>query len=184
MQHKNYLAMETKVKVSQDTLYKYMMAHGVKLVRLAEITGLSEGTINQCFKHASVNGGRARVFSPTALIKINGALPLLAQNLRQSVVRFGSSKTFTNMRGRTCDPALIDPIKNTIGKYFNLNIMCQNVLGWSKSMKHNILESRTGIAYGCISKEDAERINTELIAVAGVLDSYEIVTDSDITQIL
>lgn len=182
--HQNGGIMETKVKVSQDTLYAYLQQHGVKLVRLAEITGLSEGTLNQCFKHTVVNGGQPRSFSPMALIKINGALPLLAQALRQCTLRFGSSQTFTNNRGRTCDPALIEPIKTVIGQYFSLNVMCQQVLGWSKAMKHNILESRTGIAYGCVSKEDAERINTELMAVAGVLDSYEVVTDSDTAQTL
>lgn len=176
----SYSIMTRKVNVSQDTLYKFLMEHGIKLVRLAELTGLSEASINVCFKHSLGTNGQPRMFTPKAIERINAALPQLAESILGCVLTFGSKEvTDPNRRGNIFDPALVAPIKNDIGRHFNLCKFCQDVLGWSKPMKHNILESNTGLAYGHITKEDVERINTELISVAGVLTSYRIIIDID-----
>ena len=165
-----------KVQVTQDTLYQYLTDHGVKLVRLAELTGLSEASINVCFKHSKGTNGQPRVFTQKAVDKINGALPSLAKSIRQSVLTFGSEETFTNLRGTTYDPALVEPLKK-IGDLMNLTSMVNRVLGWNKDKKENTLVSPSSKNYGNISKEDADRVNAELLAVAGVLSSYEVVIE-------
>lgn len=171
-----------KVNVSQDRLYQFLNEHGIKLVRLAELTGLSEASINVCFNHTLGTNGKPRVFTPQAIEKINDALPQLAESILGCSLTFGSKETYTNRRGKTYDPALVDPIKNEIGRHFNLSHFCDKVLKWSKPMKHNILESKTGLAFGHITKDDVERANTELLAVAGVLASYRIIIDIDISN--
>jgi len=174
--------MTRKVNVSQDTLHQYLTEHGVKLVRLAELTGLSEASINVCFNHKMGSNGKPRVFTPQAIEKINEALPKLADSISGCLLTFAPKNKKPNRKGNVYDPALVCPIKNEIGRHFNLGFFCEKVFGWSKSMKHNILESNTGLAYGHISKEDVERANTELTAVASVLASYRVIIDIDISD--
>ena len=49
--NKNYKGTMEKIKVSQDTLYSYLTEHSVKLVRLAELVGISGASMTSCFKH-------------------------------------------------------------------------------------------------------------------------------------
>jgi len=167
-----------KIKVSQDTLYSYLTEHSVKLVRLAELVGISGASMTSCFKHQIINGGNRRSFTPKTIDKLNAALEQVADNLRSCVLTFGSDQVFTNQRGITYDPALVEPIKQ-IGEWLNLTAMVQRVLGWNQDKKENTLVSPSSKNYGNITKKDADRINTELLSVAGVLSSYEVVPDSE-----
>ena len=167
--------MEQKLQVTSDTLHAYLTEHGVTITRLSEITGVSVPTINSCFLHHKMADGTPRRFTAKILEKLNAALVQMSADIRGCLLTFGSERTFTNQRGKTYDPALVDAIKNGAGRYFNVNKLCENVLGWNKSKKHNVLETVTGKAYGCISKEDADRLNAELLSVAAVLSSYEVV---------
>ena len=165
-----------KVKISQDTLYQYLLEHGVKMIRLTELMEMSGSTITSCFKHQPLNNGTPRSFTRKAIVKLNAALPQIAENLRNSILVFGSDQVFTNQRGKTYDPALIEPLKK-IGEYMNLTALVQRVLGWNQDKKENTLVTPSSNNYGCISKQDADRINAELLSVAGVLSSYEVVAD-------
>lgn len=172
-----------KVQVSQDALYNFLMEHGVKLVRLAELTGLSEASINVCFKHYPGSTGLPRTFTPQAIDRINTAIGVMADDLRRCILKFGSEQTTPpNQRGKSYDPALVEPIKR-IGEYMNLTALVQRVLGWSKSKKDCILVTKVSKVYGNISKDDADKINAELLAVAGVLGSYEIVPEEESTNV-
>jgi len=165
-----------KVQVSSDTLYQFLMGHGVKLVRLAELSGISEATINVCFKHTRGTNGKPRVFTLKAIEKINAALELYATELRGCVLNFGSNQVFSNQRGNFYDPALINPMKR-IGEYLNLTSLVNRTLGWSKNKKDCVLVSPSSKAYGNISEADADAINTEILAVAGVLSNYELISE-------
>lgn len=171
--------MERKVKVSSDVLFEYMTEHGVKMLRLAELTGLSDATLHVCFKHMAGSNGQPRTFTPQAVKKINEALPVIANELRGCMLAFGSNQTRTNSRGTTYDPALVEPLKN-IGLVLNLTALVTRVLGWSKQKKDSILVTKVSKVYGNISQADVDRVNTELLAVAAVLSSYEVVADNNI----
>lgn len=166
-----------KVKISQDALYQYITEHGIKLVRLAELTGLTNTSINSCFKHDLNRDGTPRIFTRKVTDKINDALPRIADMLRESTLHFGSSQVFTNKHGRTYDPALVEPMKK-IGNILNLTALVERVLGWNKRKKANIIVDNNSKVYGNITEEDVNRINAELLAVAGVLSSYEMVSDA------
>jgi len=165
-----------RVKVSQDVLYQFLTEHGIKLVRIAELTGLSEGSINSCFKHQLINNGVPRRFTKYNVRKLNEAIWQIADSIRGCVLQFGSERTFTNQRGATYDPALVEPLKR-VGEWMNLSALTERVLGWNRSKKDNVLVTKSSKAYGCISQADADRINAELLSVAGVLSSYEVVAD-------
>lgn len=165
-----------KVQISQDALYQFIQNHGIKLVRLAELSGLSEASINSCFKHQIINRGIPRSFTPAACERLSEALGLIANDLRQSVLKFDPERAETNSRGTAYDRGLVEPMK-TIGKLLNLTALCERVLGWSKKKKESILVSPASKVYGNISEADAAAINTELLTVAGVLAGYEVVPD-------
>lgn len=170
-----------KVKISQDTLYQYIIDHNIKLVRIAEMVGVSEANINSCFKHHKDAHGNPRSFTRYNIRKLNIALEQIAAELRGCMLAFGSDRTFTNMRGKTYDPALVEPIKR-IGNLLNLTALVSRVLGWNQNKKENTLVSPSSKNYGNITREDTDRINAELLAVAGVLSSYEVVADESPTQ--
>lgn len=172
-----------KVEVSQDTLYQYMLTHGIILSRLAELIGKSPEVVRSCFKHHKDGRGKPRYFSHANIVAINKALPVIADELRARLLTFGSDQTYTNQRGATYDPALIGPIKE-IGKYLNITALVERLLGWSKGKKSAVLVQTSGKAYGCVSEPDVVAINNELLAVAGVLSSYEVVADGDVLPAL
>ena len=169
--------MNKKVQISQDTLYKYLTEHGVTVSRLAELMNTTAANINSCFLHHKNSDGSIRRFTSRNIPELNQALEKMAEDIRSRVLTFGSDQTFTNQRGNTYDPALVERMKNDVGYYFNLTALCEKVLGWKKSKKHNVLETISSKVYGYISQDDVNRINAELLSVAGVLSSYEVVPD-------
>ena len=165
-----------KEQVSQDTLYEYMQAHGLKMTRLAQLIGKSDDVVTSCFKHHKDVHGRPRSFNDQHLALINEALPRLADELLARRLEFGKGDVTTNRWGNVYDPSLIEPI-NELGVYMNVTALVDRVLGWKKGKKSAVFCQPSSKAYGCISKADATAINTELLAVAGVLSSYEVVAD-------
>ncbi|MDD6017078.1 MAG: hypothetical protein PUC18_12540 [Prevotellaceae bacterium] len=165
--------MKQKIPISQDALYEYMKDHGVKIVRLAELSRLSKTTFNLCFKHVPHSNGTPRSFSANAVEAINQALPQIAAGLRSCILAFGSEQTFVNQLGMCYDPALVEPIKK-VGYWMNLTVMTRKVLGWSYDKKEARLTSPSSYSYGNITKKDVNRINAELLSVAGMLDGVEV----------
>jgi hypothetical protein len=51
------------------------------------------------------------------------------------------------------------------------------VLGWNEKKKNATLSAPSSAIYGCVSRDDVNRINAELLAVAGVLSNYEVVAE-------
>ena len=168
-----------KIQVSQDTLYQYIIEHGLTVLRLAEYMGVNNSTITNYFRHNIGFDGKPYSFTGSSIERLNDTLVKIAEDIRGCLLTFGSDRTYTNQRGKTYDPALVPLIKNGPGRYFNLNALCERVLGWNKSKKHNILETVTGRAYGCISKDDVDRINAEIRAVADTLAGWEVVAGGD-----
>ncbi len=170
-----------KVKISSDTLYKFLTEHNVKQVRIAEKMGISVASLTSCFKHQLINNGVPRNFTVQNINRMNVAISQIAAELRMCLLTFGSDKTYTNQRGVTYDPALVAPLKR-IGKYMNLTALVARVLGWNQDKKETTIVSPSSKNYGNITREDADRINAELLSVAGVLSSYEVVADESPTQ--
>ena len=170
---------EEKEQITQDQLYQFFTDHNLKLVRLAELTGLSEASINVCFKHSPGTNGQPRVFTRRAVRKINAALEIMAQEIKSCRLDFESNKVKPNQRGKVYAPGLLEPIKTKIGYYFNITKMVEGILGWNYIKKHNVLDSNTGKAYGCITKDDADRLNLELMIVSNMLACCEVVAEQD-----
>lgn len=167
-----------KIKVTQDTLYEYILAHDLKMTRLAELIGKSDNVVFSCFKHHKDARGHARYFSAKNIKAINEALPVIANELYDRLMTFGSPETYTNRNGATYDPALIENFKE-IGRYVNITAMTQRLLGWNQFKKTAVLVQKTSNSYGCISREDVIIINNELLSIAGVLLKYELIPNKE-----
>lgn len=168
--------MIQKIQISSDTLYQFLKEHGVKETRIADIMGFSTTSLNDCFAHRAMPNGKPRTFTSKTIKKLNYAIEQMAESLRSSVLTFGSEQTYTNQWGNTYDPALLEPMKE-LGKLVNLTALVERVLGWNKFKKQAVFVAKNSISYGCISQDDVNRINAELLAIAGVLSSYEVVLD-------
>lgn len=166
----------SKIKVSQDYLYEYLIEHNVTISRLPQLMGVSDGAVYGCFRHTPDRFGRPMRFSPAITEKLNTALPTLAAQIQQATITFGSDQTFTNSWGRTYDPAAREAVL-AVGKYFKLTPFLERVLGWKKGKRDMILVSRKSRVFGQVSQEDVNRINAELLSVASVLSSWEVVID-------
>lgn len=167
-----------KIKISQETLYQYMLAHDIKVTRLAEQMGVSFSLVNSCFRHHKNRHGTPRSFRAEHLAAINEALPRIADELRELLLKFGSPRAYTSLRGTIFDPALVEQFKE-LGKYLNITGLAVRVLGWSKRKKNQVLVDSTSIVYGHISQADAIAVNNEVLSIIGALTSYEVVADTD-----
>ncbi len=168
--------MVQKTKVTPDVLYQYLTEHGVKMVRLAELMRTSEASISSCFKHHKKSDGSLRSFTPRNIRNLNVALKQISIDLRGCSLIFGSAQVYTNQRRKTYDPALVEPMKR-IGELLNLTALVERVLGWDKQKKDNVLVTKSSKVYGTISKDDADRINSELFNIADALSTFEVVLD-------
>lgn len=170
-----------KKKVSQDFLFKYITDHGVNISTLAELMGMSATMINGCFRHNKDANGNPRNFPERTLPKLNEALGELAGQMRCSLITFGSDQTFTNRRGMANDPACVEQI-NGLHRYFKMTQFLKYVLGWSQNKKSIILHTPSSKGYARISRDDVDRINAEILAVAGMLDFIEVTADAETSK--
>ena len=166
-----------KIKVNQDELYRYLKDHDVKMLRLSELMGTCDTAVTMCFKHSPDRMGEPRWFSAKSVQLINKALPQLAQELRGCMLHFGSELTYTNSHGHEYDPGQILPLK-TLGRYLNITSLTHRLLGWSQNKKSSVLCRPNAINYGNISKQDVNIINTEILSITEVLDSYELMLNT------
>jgi len=164
-----------KIQVSQDFLYDYLKEHSFIITVLSTYMGISESIVRGCFHHDLNRLGRPMSFSAANIAKLNEALNAIADNLRRCVLTFGSDQAFINQRGTAYDPGLVEQIKNGMGKFFKMKGMTERVLRWNKTKCYTTLAVRKSPMYGKVSREDADRLNAELLSVAGVLSSYEVV---------
>lgn len=169
-----------KIKVSSDTLYKYLLEHNFVISVLSDSMGVSYAIVSGCFRHSQNRYGNPIKFSSANIKKMNDAIMQIASEMRNSLVVFGTKQMFTNQHGTTYDPGLIEPIKQGVGKFFKLRGLTEKVLGWNVAKCGMTFSSPSSKIYGNISREDVNRINAELLAVAGVLSSYEVVAEEDL----
>lgn len=170
-----------KIKVSQDFLYNYLTEHNFTISALSEMMGVSDSVVSACFQRTPNRHGKPQKFSASNIERMNKALPMIANELRGCLLTFGSDQTYTNLHGSTYDPALVDQIKNGMNKYFKIRGLLNRLLGWNVTKCRTTLSIIKSPVYGNVSREDADRINAELLSVAGVLSSYEVVADEDTT---
>ena len=167
-----------KVNVSQDFLYEYLKEHNMTIMMIAKKMGASESVVRNSLQRNPNRHGNAMRLSAANLLKLNSALEEIADELRGCLVTFGSDKMFTNQRGTTYDPGTL-PALQRVGEYFNMKALTERLLGWNKTKRDITLSVKSSPMYGRVTKEDIDRINAELLAVAGVLSNYEVVPDAN-----
>lgn len=165
-----------KVKVTQDVLYQFLVEHNVNLSGIAREMQANPTLVAGCFKRNLDRHGKPRRFTPETLPRLNEAIDNFSARLRGNLIQFGSEQTFTNNWGKTYDPGVLPSLK-TLSQYFNLTAFIIRVLGWNERKKNATMSAPSSPAYGCVSKNDVNRINAELLAVAGVLGNYEVVIE-------
>lgn len=165
-----------KIKPSQDALYRFLLEHDVKISRLAELMGITPQAAISCFRHIKNSHGNPRYFTVENIDKLNKALCLIAEELRNNIIMFGSDKLYTNKHGRTYDPGMIESL-NRLGGLVNITKMTGRLLGWKKYKKDSIFSAPSSKNYGNISEADVMKINAEVMLVAGILERTEVVPD-------
>ena len=167
-----------KMKMSQDTLYKFILEHGIKISRIAELMGATPSSVLSDFRHRKNRHGNPRYFTVENIHKLNDALHAFARELRTCLLRFGTDKMYTNKHGRTYDPGMIEPINN-LGKYLNATYLMERMLGWSKNKKLMVFSGPSSKNYGNISEDDVDIINVEIMSIVGFLENVEVVPDEN-----
>ena len=160
--------MSENIKTRADFLYEYLTQHSFTITMIAKRMGASEGIVRSCFRHNLNRHGRPLSFSAVNVQKLNEALEVIANELRESVITFGSPQAFTNQRGTTYDPGTLPALQH-LSEYFNMKGLTERVLGWSKTKKDITLSVKSSPMYGKVSADDVARINAEVLAVAGML---------------
>ena len=165
-------------KISQDTLYKYIREHDVKISRIADAIGMDQGSVSACFLHLNNRHGHPKSFTVENIAKLNEGLRTFAIKLRGCMLQFGTEKMYTNKHNRTYDPGMIEPI-NKLGEYLNMAAVMERLLGWNKNKKLNVFSNKASKIYGNISQKDVDALNMEIISIASFFDSVEVVPDDN-----
>ena len=165
-------------QVSPDQLYKFLREHNVMDYVLSQYMGVSESIVRGCFKHDLTQSGKPLHFSNANLARINDALPRLAADIRACELHFGQGKTFVNRCGREYDRSIAAQVKDGMKRIFSVKDIAMRVLGWNELKCKSRLCSTGSASYSNVEREDCDRLNDELIAIASVLESYEVVADT------
>lgn len=165
-----------KAKMTQDELYQYFLEHNIIVRRIGELIGLSAAAMSHAFKHHIVNG-KPHYFPVKKVVLINAALPVMAKEIASRIMVFNPANNISTVPSRCYDPECLPQLRK-IGDYFNLNGFTARVLGWSIPKKDSVF-SPANPNYGHISPSDVELINTELLAVAGMLGNIELLATPD-----
>ena len=163
------------IKVSSDLLYEFIQKKGLNVLPIAKRMGVSLSIVSMCFRHDPNRYGKPLYFSTANIKRLNEAIQQIASELDDSLITFGSSQTCT-IRKNTYDPACVESMKR-LSEYFNLTKLTHDVLGWNLAKKRTTLSIVNCNRYGHITKKDIDLINTELLAIASVLKSYQVVAD-------
>ena len=165
-----------KIKVSQDILYKYLQAHDFTLSVLNKRMGVSNGILVGCFNHDLNRVGKPMKFSAANIEKMNLALGQIADELRGCVLTFGSGR-IEKSRGNEYDKSLAVTIRNGMGRYFKMKGLTWRLFRWTKAKSDSILSNSASPVFSNITRDIAATLNAELLSVAAVLGSYEIVSE-------
>lgn len=164
-----------KLQYSQDDLYQYLLAHNITVKRLGELINQSDTAMSSGFKHHIVNGKR-HSFPVFIIRRINEALPVMAREITARRVTFNPDNNISRRASQKFDPGCVEQFQR-VGEYFNLTAILERVLGWSKRRKNDVICTPSSKVYGHITEDEVRVINTELLAVAGVLENIEVVPD-------
>lgn len=168
-----------KKTVTQDFLNENIIKpYGLNVTTLAELMGMSATMVSGCLKHQKDATGKPRNFPQKSLPRLNAALEQLADQLSQVQIQFGSDQTYTNNRGRECDPATVEPIM-ALHKYFKLTKFLSTAVGWTENKKSIVLHTPSSKGYACVSAEDVKGINAAITQVAILLAGIEVVADGE-----
>lgn len=160
-----------KVKMNQDELYQFLLSRNIIIKRLGEKIGQSDVAMSNAFKHNVVNGSPL-YFSTEKLRRINEALPVMADEISARLMKFNTGGPTTFGRNNKYDLDCLEQLR-TVGDYFNLIGFTARILGWSKTKKSATFTPSSNL-YGHITEADVTAVNTELLAIAGVLRSVEV----------
>lgn len=166
-----------KEKWTQDELYEFLTNNDVIITRLGDLMGMTISMVASNFKHHVTRHGKPRSFNYQQVIKLNGALQQMAMNMRKCLLRYAGTEQKKGNLGKIYYPVLREQMNDGVGQYFNLVALTNRVLGWNRTKKRNVLECNreNSKVSGCITGQEAELINKEILAVAGMLESHEIV---------
>lgn len=164
-------------QVTTDQLYRFLREHSIMDYVLSQYMGVSESIVRGCFKHDLNRHGKPLCFSQENIQKMNDALPRLAADIRACEIHFGQGETFTNRCGREYDKSIADQVKAGMIHFFSIKDFAARILGWNVGKCRARLSSTNHGNYGLVAREDCERINDELIAIASVLEDYHVISD-------
>ena len=169
--------MTTRRQVTPDQLYRFLREHNIMDYILSQYMNVSESIVRGCFRHDLNRHGKPLHFSPDNIRRINDALPRLAHDIRACHIHFGQGETYVNRCGREYDRSIADQVKAGISRFFNVKELTARVLGWNLLKCKARLSSRGHQTYSNVSREDCDRLNDELVAVASILEGYEVIGD-------
>lgn len=168
---------KTMRQVTTEQLYRFLREHDVMDYVLSQYMGVSESIVRGCFKHDLNRHGKPLQFSADNILKMNDALPRLAADIRACELHFGQGETFTNRCGREYDRSIAQQVKDGMMRFFSVKDFASRVLGWNVLKCKARLCSTGSVTYSNVERQDCERLNDELVAVASVLESYKVVAD-------
>jgi hypothetical protein len=164
-------------QVTTEQLYRFLREHNVMDYVLSQYMGVSESIVRGCFKHDLNRHGKPLQFSADNILKMNDALPRLAADIRACELHFGQGETFTNRCGREYERSIAQQVKDGMMRFFSVKDFASRVLGWNVLKCKARLCSTGSVTYSNVERQDCERLNDELIAIASVLESYKVVAD-------
>lgn len=162
---------EIRIPVTQ--LKKYLNEVGITITCLSELSGINRLHLNKCLSgEVDERTGKMRTMSDENLALLQEALHHLSIELKYTFIYYNTESEICKRNGRRYCPDCVDQIKSQLSKYINILPFMHYALGWNRSKIRNVMDIKSGIAYGNISEDDCSRINVTLAEIATRLDIF------------
>lgn len=167
-----------EIRIPVTKLKEYLNEVGIIAKTLSDLSGISIPHLNKAMNGA-IDGrdGSTRTLSNENLEHLQEALHQLSLKLKDTFIFYNTDKEVCKQGGRRYCPDCVDQIKKQLSTFINILPFMQYALGWNRSKVLNVMNCKTGYAYGNISQDDVDRINVKLAEISTMLDVFTLVKD-------
>ncbi len=166
--------MEIKIPVTK--LKQYLSDVGITVQILADLSGINTRHLHKCLTgEVDKRNGYVRTLSDNNLEKLQEALHELSLKLKYIFIFYNTDKEVCKKNGNRYCPDCVDQIKLQLSPYLNILPFIEYALGWNRSKVRNVMDIKSGFAYGNISQDDCNRVNIVLTEIAARLDAFTLI---------
>lgn len=168
--------MNKEIHIPVTRLKDYLTEVGINISALAKLSGIKTVHLHKSLAgEVDERNGAVRTMSEENVRLLQEGLHQLALKIKYMYIFYNNDMEVVKQGGNRYCPDCVDQIKQQLHPYISVLPFMQYALGWNRSKVLNVMNCKTGYAYGNISQDHCDHINLKLAELATRIDLLTIV---------